>query len=143
MTDGNTSFVDRDMYMRFRGGGVGHVTTRIEDPEPEVTIVDPEPEVTVVDPEPEVTIVDPEAEGGPEPVMPPVLGDEVEGDAENEDQDSDLESEDESNGRGDDEDEIGDDDDLEEQDDTEGLGIDELGQSLREVILDDLGFSEL
>lgn len=29
------SFVDRDMYMRFRGGGIGHVKVDIDDPIPE------------------------------------------------------------------------------------------------------------
>ena len=85
MTDGNTSFVDRDMYMRFRGGGVGHVTTRIEDPEAEVAIVDSD------------------GEGEAETVIPPVVGGEVEGDGDNEDQESGSESEDEYRGREDEE----------------------------------------
>ena len=125
-TDQNTSFVDRDMYMRFRGGGVGHVITRIEDPEAELG----------------AGVVEPEVEGESETVIPtPELEDRAEG--EREDQESGSESEDESNEQLDEDDDIGEDDELEEQDDDEGLDVDGLGQSLREVILDDLGYSEL
>ena len=122
------SFVDRDMYMRFRGGGVGHVSTQIEDPEADVDgglpDMDAEEEIVTT-----TETVGPEEEAG----------DDVD---ENDERGSDhSESEEDEANEG--EDDGPGENDEEEQDDVEGFGAEQLRQRLQEVILDDLGFSDL
>ena len=113
------------MYMRFHGGGVGHFRTEVEDSEPPSTNSE-------------------DLDGEIEVVMPtPVPAEEC--DDEPEDDNASVESED-----SDPEDEEADDEDEEttsrnedEQDDVEGLGADHIERRLREVIIDDLGYSEM
>ena len=128
-TDGTSSFVDRDMYMRFRGGGVGHVPTRIEDPEEAAgpgEDMDLDSETAIPIPEP--------AEDDDEDDFWDENGNER-GSDESED------GEDEGNQEDDDEDETRNGED--EQDDLEGLGAEQIQKRLREVIIEDLGYSEM
>ena len=131
--------------MRFRGGGVGHVLTRIDDPDgPEDSAVDVEAETE------EVTVPTQTSGGGDgnvenenerEPTQTSGGGDgNVEGE-EGRDTDSgseegeDNDSEDEEDG------EIESEDDGE--DDVDGLSAEHIEKRICEVITDDLGFSEL
>lgn len=124
-----TSFVDRDMYMRFRGGGVGHVPTRIEDDDVPVTDSTMDVEIDA-----EVVTAAVTTAGA------------LEGEDGNGDDDDD-----DAEGRETDEDDEGDEDETEddggnediEPDDIEGLGPEQIVTRLREVIIDDLGYSDL
>ena len=115
--------------MRFRGGGVGHVPTRIEDPE--------EPagseEDMDVDSETVISIRVP-AEDDNEDEFWDENGDDR-------DSDDSGDEEDEVNQEDEDEDETGNGED--EQDDVEGLGAEQIQKRLREVIIEDLGYSEM
>ena len=119
--------------MRFRGGGVGHVATRIEDPEePEGSMQEQGEDTETVIPIPVA------AEGGDNEEEDSEFWDEIENgggsdDSGEEDEPNEEEEEEEEETRN------GED----EQDDVEGLGAEQIQKRLREVILDDLGYSEM
>lgn len=107
---------------------MGHVSTRIEDPEADA----------------DSGLMDPDTEEEPGPVMLGPGNSEAAGD-DDEDGDEDVEggsgSESEEEANDEEDDEVGNEE--EDQGDTEGFGPEQLGQRLQEVILDDLGFSDL
>ena len=130
-TERNPSFVDRDIYMRYRGGGVGHFPTRVEEP--------PVPaEVITETEENDSNEMSGDSTGN---------GDEDEEDRRNEEEDGDESSDDEdmlddeaeAEGQGDE----GLEPFEEDGEDDENVDIELHGALVREALVDDLGFSEL
>ena len=124
--DSTSSFVDRDMYMRYRGGGIGHFPTRVVEPDPEPDSVPMED----VDETSEST-QDPTAQNGTETDKD---------NAEDEGEDGEEQEEEESNELAiSDEEE----DDNVDGDDDEPLDIEEDTARVRADLREDLGYAEL
>ena len=114
--------------MRFRGGGVGHVSTPIEDPEA--------PEGAT----PMELDVDTEVSAGTSMAGCEGDGEEDGGDGnEGEGDESDPDGKPSDEEEGEDEQATNGDDD----DDVEGLGTEQVERRLRESIIEDLGYSDL
>ena len=119
-----TSFVDRDMYMRYRGGGIGHFPTRVDEPEPE-----PDPRSPEVVDETDETWTTHGSQSQDEGL--------VDEDAEEDEEEGDPHALD-----GSEEIEYG--DGLEEEEGEDDIDIIERdGTSLRAEIREDLGYAEL
>ena len=116
------SFVDRDMYMRYRGGGIGHFPTRVDEPElgPDAIAREALEESAELPQQGDTPMEDLE-------------------DAENEDDDGDLDNLDNvEDGNGEEDEGEDEADDLLDADIVERDGI-----SIRAEIREDLGFAEL
>ena len=120
------SFVDRDTYMQFCGGGVGHIPTPVVEPEPIPELDEEEVDLMMIiagkteSGQGQLT-----AEDEQEPPDNHSGSEEDPDDVEDPDDDSDS-----VNGDGD-------------IDDTDELDEGQLSQRLREVIIDEMGFSDL
>ena len=119
----NYSFVDRDMYMRYRGGGIGHFPTRVDEPEPDPNSASLREQEEGED----------YGEGATTEVGDP--GNEPEEDDEDEDEDNvdDEDSPEPEDGEGEESDD----------DEEEILDIEVDGIQLRSDLIEDLGFAEL
>ena len=114
------SFVDRDMYMRYRGGGIGHIPTKVDEPEGSP---------------PPVTAEEESDQGNGIITEPQGAGDGTEGREEEDEEDEDAENEEEGDDLGREEEALADMD--------EYIGIEEDSGHVVEEIFDDLGFAEL
>ena len=134
--NGCSSFVDRDMYMRYRGGGVGHVSTQIEDEDAPGGPTDSEDEEindnTATETSTAATATAPEEEEDEDGTRDDSDDQEAVTDDESSEEEAGDEGEDDG-GNG----------DLEQDNDTDALGAEQLASRLREVIIDDLGYSDL